>query len=331
MMLVPTQEYLGTSLLKESFSEPNAMKAVWGEKWGASNYIGQIKKVLVHRPGKELELFRKMQYEENVDAQVLRDENGRIISYLQGKEPVNEELLHYQHDQLREMLERCGAEVVDVDFASPNHTKTMYTRDIGLVIPSGVILTRLALPMRQGEEKAAYQTFAKLGMPVLATIQGEGFIEGGSFAMLDAKTAIIGRSIRINQAGINQLRQILSWQNIDLIVIDVPNDRIHLDEMYVMVDHKTALVEPGRLPYWFLEELRSRGIKLIYTDPSDPERAANCLAVSPGRVLVAADAHKTIENLKNHGIEVLPIELTEIRKLGGGIHCSTLPLIREDI
>ncbi|KHD85865.1 hypothetical protein NG54_06915 [Heyndrickxia ginsengihumi] len=330
-MPIPTQEYLGTSLLKESFYEPNTLKTVWGEQWGCSNYIGQIKKVLLHRPGIELALLRQMTYEEEVDAQVLRDKDGKIISYLQGEKHINEELLQYQHDQLRKTLELYGAEVVDVDFASPLHTKMVYTRDIGLVVPSGVILTRFALAMRQGEEKTAYQTFAKLGIPILASIQGDGFIEGGSFAMLDSKTAIIGRSVRVNQAGIDQLRQILAWQNIDLIVVDVPNDRIHLDEMFVMVDYKTALIEPGRLPYWFLTELRSRGLKLIYTDPSDPERVANCLAVSPGKVLIAVDAHRTMESLVDHGIEVIPIEVTEIRKLGGGIHCSTLPLMREDI
>ncbi|WP_367613798.1 arginine deiminase family protein [Heyndrickxia ginsengihumi] len=69
----------------------------------------------------------------------------------------------------------------------------------------------------------------------------------------------------------------------------------------------------------------------MYTDPSDPERVANCLAVSPGKVLIAVDAHRTMESLVDHGIEVIPIEVTEIRKLGGGIHCSTLPLMREDI
>ncbi|MDI3412317.1 hypothetical protein QKW52_27085 [Bacillus sonorensis] len=82
-------------------------------------------------------------------------------------------------------------------------------------------MTRFALKMREGEEYCAYQTFAKMGVPILGTIQGNGFIEGGSFCMLNRRTALIGRSVRVNQEGIGQLEQILSWQGIELVTVDL--------------------------------------------------------------------------------------------------------------
>ncbi|MGH3059954.1 MAG: arginine deiminase family protein, partial [Gaiellaceae bacterium] len=39
----------------------------------------------------------------------------------------------------------------------------------------------------------------------------------------------------------------------------------------------------------------------------------------------------TAERLERRGIDVIPIPYSEIQKNGGGIHCSTMELIRDDI
>ena len=55
----------------------------------------------------------------------------------------------------------------------------------------------------------------------------------------------------------------------------------------------------------------------------------NCLAVSPGRVVLADDCPRTIERLERRGVEVIAIPYDEIHHNGGGIHCSTMELLRE--
>ena len=54
----------------------------------------------------------------------------------------------------------------------------------------------------------------------------------------------------------------------------------------------------------------------------------NLLVVRPG--LVIADKRQTalIEALERHGIDVLPLQLTHSRTLGGGFHCVTLDMRR---
>lgn len=325
---LPSNHLPGQRLVVDSFYDIDAQQAVWGGLWGACSPVGPIQKVLIHRPGNELRQLDNKSYETYIDDQILHDNQDVIGNDLTGTDPIDVALLHRQHDQLRQALLDSGAEVIDLDFVSPNHPKSVYIHDLGLVVPGGVILARLALGIRQGEEQAAYRTFAKLGIPVLATIQGNGFMEGGSFTMLDERSAVVGRSVRVNQAGIDQLRTILAWQEMELMVVDLPADRIHLDELFMLVDTKTALVEPKRLPYWFLKELRSRGYRLIYTDPNDPDRAANCLTLAPGHVLIASEYPGTIKQLQQAGIRTKTIDTTEIRKIGGGIHCAALPLVR---
>jgi N-dimethylarginine dimethylaminohydrolase len=46
---------------------------------------------------------------------------------------------------------------------------------------------------------------------------------------------------------------------------------------------------------------------------------------------MSAHAEMTANKLQDAGVEVVLIEYSEIHKKGGGVHCSTLPLIREPL
>ena len=70
---------------------------------------------------------------------------------------------------------------------------------------------------------------------------------------------------------------------------------------------------------------------LIETDRDDPMLTNNCIALEPGKVLFSEKGVRTRKNLEKAGIEVIPVDISEINKLGGGIHCSTLPLLRDSI
>jgi N-dimethylarginine dimethylaminohydrolase len=101
-----------------------------------------------------------------------------------------------------------------------------------------------------------------------------------------------------------------------------------LDGGVVMVDHETALINVTRLPYWFLDELKALGIQAVHCWPQEAY-SVNCLAVRPGKVLISEGCPRTVERLQQAGVEAIELDYAEIRKNGGGIHCSTLPLVRD--
>ena len=137
----------------------------------------------------------------------------------------------------------------------------------------GRLLIRL-LPQTSGKV-----LFAGQDIPIVGAIQGTGTMEGGSFSMLDAHTAVVGRSVRINDEGIAQLRSLLSYQGIDLIVVDIPAYYIHLDETFVPVDRDKVLASTFILPFWFLKLLKDRGYQIIECDRDDPMMTNNCIAI----------------------------------------------------
>ena len=53
------------------------------------------------------------------------------------------------------------------------------------------------------------------------------------------------------------------------------------------------------------------------------------LCLRPGRVLMAEGSPRTGERLEAAGVEVATVPYDEIHKNGGGVHCSTMELIRE--
>lgn len=324
------QMYMDRSRIENTFTS-DVYKEVWGRDLFVDNSVGRIRKVLVHCPGEEIKNLKDAKFEEEAGALILKDGKGRIRSYWKGENLPDLDLMQKQHHAMTDLMEKEGIEVEY--FNDPSHywTNLTFTRDIALMTPKGVILNRFCMYFHQGETKLAQEFFAKEGIPIIGAIQGTGTVEGGSFSMLDPHTAIVGRSVRINDEGIAQLRNLLALQGIDLYVIDIPAAYIHLDETFLPVDTNKVLCSTFILPFWFLKMLKDRGYEIIECDPEDPPLTNNCLALEPGKVLFSARGTRTMKNLEKAGITVIPVDISEINRLGGGIHCSTLPLYRDHV
>ncbi len=328
---MPTlQMYMDQSKIENMF-QSEVYEEVWGNQFGVDNSVGKIQKILLHCPGKELEQLKDGIYEEEAGARILRGRNGRIRNYFKSHELPDIGLMQEQHNKMADILRAEGMEIYYLEDKSEYWTNLTFTRDVALMLPKGAVLTRFAMYFHQGDTYLTQKFLADQNIPILGAIQGNGTIEGGSFSMLDEKTAVIGRSVRVNDEGIEQLRRLLSYQGIELIVVDMPAFYIHLDEAFVPVDKDKALVSTFILPHWFLNMLKERGYTLIETDRDDPFLTNNCLALSPGKVLFSALGTKTRKNLDKAGVETIPVDISEINKLGGGIHCATLPLLRDKI
>jgi N-dimethylarginine dimethylaminohydrolase len=242
--------------------------------------------------------------------------------------------LRAQHDNMVDIFKREGIEVhyLDGQGQTDGMLKACYTRDSALMVKGGAVVCRMAPRIRQGEEMVVTRTLAKLGVPILRTIHSTGMLEGGSFAWINAQTAVVGRSIRINNEAIEQLDDVLKRQGVELLVVDLNGYTIHIDGSFVMVDKDLALVDPTQLPYWFLEKLRELGVDTVEITPQDNTWIINGLAIAPGRYMMGNGAsNRTLDLLQKKGVEVIPVDFDLVQLNGGGIHCSTMPLMRDSV
>lgn len=311
-----------------AFESPEMQQRVWGQVWGVQNDVGRLKVCAVHRPGDEINIIDPAKYDPSIAALIddaeqwyWRDSTGPDLAKMQA-----------QHDGLVAALEAEDVEVVKVD-GSPGDPKAVFTRDQAIAVQGGAVVCRMG-PVgqafgygRRGEEKYVTRALADIGMPILRTIHGTGLLEGGSFCFLNNETAVVGMSYRQNEAGARQMESVLAEQGVRLIRVPLTGHALHLDGCLVMVDHDKAIVNVARLAYWFLDTLKELGIEPIHAWPGEP--AVNCLAVRPGRVIIAEGCPRSVERLNAAGVETIEIPYDEVHKNGGGIHCSTLPLVRE--
>lgn len=324
------QMYMDRSRINNQYEDPS-WKEVWGDGFGVDNSVGKIRKILVHCPGEEILQLSEGQYEEEAGTRILKDSRGRIRNYLKGHDLPNLQKLQEQHNRMTDLLRQEDIEVLSFDDPTHYWTNLVFTRDIALMTPRGAVICRPAMYFHAGEPKMTQAWMTSHGIPIVGVIQGTGTMEGGSFSMLDRHTAIIGRSVRINDEGIGQLRQLLGYQGIELIVLDLPASYIHLDEAFLPVDKDKILASTFILPFWFLHRLQEKGYQIIECDRDDPMLSNNCIALSPGKVLFSDKAPRTRANLEKAGVETITVDLSEINRLGGGIHCSTLPILRDSI
>ncbi len=311
-----------------AFETQSEQLRVWGRAWGCDNDVGKLRAVLMHRPGDELKRVDPAKRIEEIGAFGDLDEGW----YWQSDTIPPAAEMQSQHDALSAALEAEGVEVVPVEGDVAGRFKSCYTRDPVIMVKGGAIVCRMAPALRRGEELLVTRTLANLGIPILRTLHGASMAEGGSFAWLNDKTAVLGRSIRVNNEGAEQIAEVLRWQGVELICVDLCGYLIHIDGAFVMIDHDLALVDPSQLPYWFLERLKELGIRTIETTPADNGWIINSLAVAPGRILMPEGAsNRTLDALAANDVEMITVPYDKMQLNGGGIHCSICPLIRDPL
>ena len=313
-----------------AFEDASRLQKDWGQAWGVDNDVGRIRSILVHRPGPELDMVDKAKRIEEIGSYGDLDKGW----YWQSDTVPDMDKLRAQHDSMVDIFKREGIEVhyLDGQGQTDGMLKACYTRDSALMVKGGAVVCRMAPRIRQGEEMVVTRTLAKLGVPILRTIHSTGMLEGGSFAWINAQTAVAGRSIRINNEAIEQLDDVLKRQGVELLVVDLNGYTIHIDGSFVMVDRNLALVDPTQLPYWFLEKLRELGVDTVEITPQDNTWIINGLAIAPGRYMMGNGAsNRTLDLLQQKGVEVIPVDFDLVQLNGGGIHCSTMPLIRDSV
>jgi N-dimethylarginine dimethylaminohydrolase len=311
-----------------AFESAEQQVDVWGREWGCDNDVGQLRVVLMHRPGNEMKIVDPSKRIESIGT--YGDLEAGWYWQSETIPPLAE--MQAQHDNLVKILRDEGVEVLFLDDIEDDGIKSVYTRDSSFAVKGGAIIGRLARKIRRGEEAHVSRTLAKAGMPILRTLNGTALAEGGSFAWLNSKTAVIGRSICVNEEGARQIEEVLRPQGAELIRVDLNGYEIHIDGSLTMIDVDLAIVNPSGLPYWFLAKLKELKIRTIEISPQDSTWIVNCLAVRPGRVIMPRGiSNRTMDLLAQHKVEVIQIDYDKVSLNGGGIHCSTCPLVRDSV
>ena len=287
------------------------MKLYWGD-WGVASEVDDLKAVLMRRPGKEIESFD--------------------YSEMRFREPVDAEKFRAEHDNLAQIYRDHGATVYYVEEQREDRPNAVFIRDLMFMTPEGAIITRPAMAQRRGEERYVAQALAKIGVPILRTINENGIFEGANAMWVDKKTVILATGSRTNRSAYEQMEYELKRIGVtEIIQMQIPYGHAHIDGLLNIASHDTVMVHAPQVPYDVCDVLRRKGYKILEA-PSQTEAketlGVNFVAIKPGLVVQPGGNPRCKEVLEKNGIKVITVEFSEILKGWGAVHCATAFLKR---
>jgi dimethylargininase len=226
------------------------------------------------------------------------------------------ELALEQHQRYCEALAACGLSLTVLP-ADPRHPDGCFVEDTALVTDRGAILMRPGAPSRRGEVDVIAAALRGL-FPEIPHIAAPGTVDAGDVCEADGHF-LIGLSARTNESGAGQLAGHLADLGYRAHIVDIrPHGRLlHL---------KTGLswLGDGRmLATGDLPRIPALAAYEILRVPDEEHYAANALRVND-HVLVAAGYPATRAAIESLGFPVIALEMSEFRKLDGGLSCLSL-------
>jgi dimethylargininase len=215
-----------------------------------------------------------------------------------GKPNVPMALLQYE--AYCRALEGCGLEPIRLP-ADLQHPDSTFVEDTAVLTSRSAILARPGAASRQGE---------------VANIRGmiERF-----YSSIHGSHFFIGISRRTNEDGARQLSHWLAADGFTSCMVDIRGvgSILHLKSGIAYLDNHNLVV---------MEELADReefsAYKLIRVAPEE-SYACNCVLVND-RVLMPAGFPLLQQDLARRGYQPLPLEMSEFRKMDGGLSCLSL-------
>ena len=223
------------------------------------------------------------------------------------------ELALVQHDQYIEALKTCGLEVT-VMAADEAYPDGLFIEDAALVMPGCAVATRPGAEARRGEvDKVASELSAFYDR--VEAIVAPGTLDAGDIMMV-GKHFYIGLSERSNRAGVEQLLTILRANGFDGSMVEF-SEALHLKSSVSYLENNRVVIA-GEL----CAKPEFATFDHVEVD-ADEAYAANCVWIN-NHVLVASGYPKTSKKIADLGYQVIELDVSEVRKLDGGLSCLSL-------
>jgi dimethylargininase len=221
-----------------------------------------------------------------------------------------------QHDAYCRALEHLGLSLVRLA-PDPDFPDSTFVEDAAIVTTRGAILTRPGAASRAGEVSAIGAVLGER-FPELGEITAPGTIDGGDVCEA-GQHFFIGLSERTTPDGAAQLAEWLGRHRFSSSVIDIR-------PMSGLLHLKTGLSWLGEGRLLAAGEMAGHpalsGWEIVRV-PAGEDYAANCIRIHDA-LLVAEGVPVTSALLGELGYDLVPLAMSEYRKMDGGLSCLSL-------
>lgn len=308
-----------TQAYNNKIDEHEISGEVMASGYGAQTMSTHLQRVLMRRPGDSLRAARaeEWHYGPSFDAE-------KAIA---------------QHGEFTRLVEKSGTEILWLEDRGDGLADAMFTHDPSLMTDHGAILLRMGKPLRAAEPDLHGEAYTAAGIPVFGRIVAPGTVEGGDCVWIDEKTLAVGRGVRTNQAGIDQLAALLKPVGVTVLGFDLPlwqgvEACLHLMSVISPLAEKLALVHAPLMPAALYLLLKESGYTLIHAPEAEFADSnglnLNVLPTSPRHVIMVAGFPLTKAAMEEQGCIVETFEADALCiACEGGPTCLTRPFLRQ--
>lgn len=225
-----------------------------------------------------------------------------------------------QHDGYCAALLQCGVALTRL-LPDPDFPDGPFVEDTAVVAAASAILTRPGAAPRSGEVQSVALALNSF-FSDLQRIEAPGTLDGGDVCQADDHF-LIGLSARTNEEGAQQLAEHCKRRGHTVGIIDIRASKtlLHLKTGIAYVGEGLWVAGPG-LDRDLLAAHGARVDELIGVAAREAY-AANCIRVNDS-VLIAAGYPRLAAALREKGHHCLAIEVSEFKKMDGGLSCLSL-------
>ena len=161
------------------------------------------------------------------------DSFGRALAKFFGSGPTDIPLAKAQHTAYCQALVDAGIEVTILP-KDNKHPDCIFVEDQAVVIDGHVLMPVPGHPSRVNEQPPISEFINRqLSGTKICSMHGEARMDGGDILRL-GDLFFVGRSSRTNDAGIEELQDLLTHLGHELRVIEIPDKALHLTSICLL-------------------------------------------------------------------------------------------------
>jgi dimethylargininase len=228
------------------------------------------------------------------------------------RSPIDVEVAAEQHGRYTQALASLGCRLVELA-AEPDLPDSVFVEDTVVVLDEIAVLTRPGAESRRTEVDSVATRLASLRRCL--RIEAPATLDGGDVLRV-GRRLFVGQSGRSNAEGIRQLAVAVASHGYKVVPVPL-RGCLHLKSAVTLVGPGTLLVNDD-----WVDRGAWPGMRFIAVTPDEPH-AANALWIG-NTVVHAASAPRTRERLQAAGLQVLPVDVSEMEKAEGAVTCCSV-------
>ncbi len=218
-----------------------------------------------------------------------------------------------QHGEYIKALKKCGLEIMILE-ADENYPDSTFVEDTALLTPVCAVITNPGSDSRKGETASIKDAVSKFYSEI-ETIRHPGTVDAGDIMMVGPHF-YIGLSERTNSEGAGQMISILEKYSLSGSTVSLKNV-LHLKSGASYLENNN-LIAAGE----FVNKQEFKKYNILKVIDSE-NYAANCVWIN-GTVIIAAGYSAVKRLIEEAGYPVIELDMSEFRKLDGGLSCLSL-------